>query len=137
MTWYKVDDKAWSHPKFIRLSSLSFGVWARIGSYCSDQLTDGFVETETVHTICPESRAVVERAIAELVRADLWEPCDRGHRYHDWADHQPTRAEVEAARAAARERQRRARERRMAERAEASSDTQSASRPVIDGVSNA
>jgi hypothetical protein len=120
MTWFRMDDHCWSHPKMIRLSSVAFGVWARIGSYCADQLTDGLVETETVHSICPESRTVINRAVAELVAAGLWEPQPHGHSYHDWADHQPTRAEVMAARAASRERQRKAREKWRAETQEGS-----------------
>lgn len=62
MTWFKVDDKMWSHPKVLHASSLALGVWVRVGSYCADQLTDGLVAVETVHAICPESKAVVDKA---------------------------------------------------------------------------
>lgn len=124
MTWFRIDDKFWSHPKVLHLSSLSVGVWARIGSYCSDQLTDGQVEDRTVHSICPESRAVIDRAIAELVAAGLWEVAGpETWTYHDWVDQQPTREEVKASRAASAERQRRHRERKAAERAQVATVT--------------
>lgn len=121
MTWFKLDDHCWSHPKFISLSSTAFGVWARVGDWCADQMTDGFVDMPTVLRICPEPPKIVAKAVAELVAANggrpggpgLWVPRGSGHIYHDWADHQPSRADIEANRAAGRERQRAARERRQ------------------------
>jgi transposase len=113
MTWFKMDDHAWSHPKFIGLSSTAFGVWARIGDWCADHATDGLMSRAVVHQIAPESTKVVDQAIRELIQAKLWIPRPDGMlEFHDWVDHQPTRADIEANRAAGRERQRVARERR-------------------------
>jgi hypothetical protein len=113
VTWFKVDDKMWSHPKALHTSSLALGVWVRVGSYCADQLTDGVVDDRTVHAICPEPRAVICRAIDELVRVGLWQPHDdQQWAYHDWADHQPTRSLIENRRAA--DREKKARQRRDA-----------------------
>ena len=112
MPWFKVDDKLWSHPKALHLTSTALGVWLRAGSYCADHLTDGHIEARTLHVICPEPRPTLMRAVWELIDAGLWEEAGEGWRFHDWCDHQPTRREVEADRAAGRERQRRSRERR-------------------------
>ena len=117
MTWFKVDDKAWSHPKLLRLSSAAFGVWARVGSYCSDHLTDGVVDLDTVYAICPDPKRTLDKAVDELVNARLWELIEDGWQYHDWHDHQPTREGVMAKRQAAAERVRRWREKRQAEMA--------------------
>ena len=101
MTWFKVDDHLWSHPKVLHTSSAAIGVWARVGSYCADQLTDGLIERRTIYSICPDSRRVVDRAIAELVSVGLWEVvAEDGWQYHDWHDHQPTREGVQARRKA-------------------------------------
>lgn len=124
MTWFKTDDKFWSHPKVMdtALSLAARGLWLTAGSYCADQLTDGLVRVATLHTIAPGNRVAVERAAAELVTAGLWEVVPGvGWQFHDWDDHQPTRSEVEAERAASKERQRRSRERRRAEAAAAAS----------------
>lgn len=112
MTWFKVDDKFWSHPKALHLSSTALGIWVRCGAYCADHLTDGTIEDRTVAAICPDPRPVVAKAIHELVQAGLWEPRDGAWQYHDWPDHQPSREQVEADRKAGAERQRKSRERR-------------------------
>lgn len=117
MTWFRVDDRFWSHPKVLHTSSLALGVWVRVGSYCADHLTDGVVPMTTVYSICPESKATVSRAVAELVTAGLWvetgDPASR--RYHDWHDQQPTRDSVKAKRDAGAERLRKWREKNRPE----------------------
>ena len=116
MTWFKVDDHFWSHPKVIRTSSLALGVWVRCGSYAAAHLLDGLIDTDTVYTICPESHRVLDKAMAELVAVGLWEVVGETERqYHDWCDQQPTRAGVEERRRAAAERVRRWREKRAAQ----------------------
>lgn len=113
MVWWRQDDKAWSHPKLIGLSSLAYGVWARVGCWCSDHTTDGIVTRAIVHSIAPEPVRVVNQAIAELVAARLLDVRSEDEfQFHDWSDHQPMRCEVEANRAAMKERQRLSRERR-------------------------
>lgn len=110
MTWFKVDDGFWSHPKALTASSTAVGVWVRVGAYCAQHLTDGLIDAQTVFAICPDRRRVVEQAIAELIGAGLWEEVEPGRwRYHDWADQQPSRQAVEARRAADRAKKRRQR----------------------------
>lgn len=112
ITWFKVDDHFWSHPKVLRTSSLALGVWVRVGSYCSSHLTDGLISDQTVYTICPESARVVDKAIVELEAVGLWEVADGphpAHRFHDWASSNPSRDQVEARREAEREKKRKQR----------------------------
>jgi len=104
MTWFKIDDSMWSHPKVMLCSDAAIALWARAGSFSCDKLTDGFIH----RAYLPSLRAT-EKAAAELVTAGLWDVVDDGWRFHDWADYNETGDEVEAKKAAARERMRRVR----------------------------
>lgn len=88
MTWFKVDDKLHSHPKWLGLSMAARGFWTTMGSWSSDQLTDGALPRHVVLLYGSEELA------AELVAAGLWEEAPDGWRFHDWRDHNPTAAEV-------------------------------------------
>lgn len=109
MAWFKVDDKLHDHPKIRKLRGHkleALGLWTACGSWSADTLSDGFVPREIVHRFDPEE-AVAKR----LVEVGLWIPCEHdgedGYLYHQWTDHQPSRAEVERRRSEARERMRR------------------------------
>lgn len=104
MPWFKVDDGFHGHPKVMDLSLAAVGLWTLAGSWCAKYLTDGFVPDKTVLRL----GGTVEAA-AELHSADLWEGCAGGWQFKDWADYQPTKEEVEAERAAARERMKKVR----------------------------
>ena len=100
MTWFKVDDGFHSHPKAFRAGTAALGLWVRAGSWAASQLTDGFVPAEVVRMYGTTTMAKA------LVAAGLWTKVDGGYCFHQWADdgRQPTRQQVEAERAAARER---------------------------------
>lgn len=109
MTWYKVDDKLHSHKKAIKAGE-AMALWVMAGSWAADQLSDGFVPDYVVLRMFPEhGEAWAER----LVSVGLWVPAqhdgDDGWEFHQWADHQPTRAEVESKRESERDRKRRQR----------------------------
>jgi hypothetical protein len=111
MTWFKVDDSFAQHPKVLAIPRkdrpAAVGLWTLAGTWCAAQLTDGHLAAYLV----AEFGSTVKLA-EQLVRVGLWEATDGGYRFHDWADWQPTRDQVEGERAAARERMQRARERR-------------------------
>lgn len=93
MAWFKVDDKLHSHPKRHRAGLRAMGLWVVAGSWCGDQLTDG--------TIPRDMLAVLGGRPADasaLVAAGMWEVCEEGWRFHDWAGQNPTRADVEGKR---------------------------------------
>ena len=104
MTWFKVDDGFWSHPKTLALPVGAVALWVRAGSYCGKHLTDGFVS----EGILPMLQGTVDDAF-ELVASGLWKPVDGGWAFHDWCAYQDTREAVERRRAAWKDRQRRAR----------------------------
>lgn len=102
MTWFKVDDGFWSHPKTLALSAEAVALWTRSGSYCGKHLTDGYVAA----SILPMLQGSHEAA-EELVSAGLWHPCEGGWEFHDWCAYQDTREAVEKRRQAWKDRQRR------------------------------
>jgi len=96
--WFKVDDNLAFHRKTLRAGNAAMGMWVRAGSECSSQLTDGFVADELV-------AALGGKKLAEkLVDAELWMRVEGGYQFHQWSDdgRQPTRAQVEEERKAAR-----------------------------------
>ena len=104
MPWFKVDDAFWSHEKVIELSPEAGWLWTRAGSYCAHHLTDGLVKRQVLALL-----GSTPEIAAELVSAGLWDRASDGFCFHDWAEYQPTRDEVQTKRDAWKERQRKAR----------------------------
>ncbi|WP_415678839.1 hypothetical protein [Tsukamurella hominis] len=125
MTWFKIDDGFWSHPKVAMLSDGAVALWARAGSYSCQHLTDGAVARTLLRML-----GTVEAA-DELVAAGLWDETSDGWVFHDWSEYQETSAVVKRRRDESRERQRRSRARREEKR----SDTQGSSRGESQSVS--
>jgi hypothetical protein len=111
MPWFKMDDRLHSHPKWLTCSMGARGLWATAGSWCAGNSHDGVVPRMALRLL-----GGTRRQVAELVDAGLWEPHPDGWAFHDWAHYQPTTEQVEADRAAARERQRRARDKAASRR---------------------
>lgn len=110
MTWFKVDDKLHSHKKAARAGVAAMGLWTVAGSWCADHLSNGFVPDYIAHRLAPgEADELAER----LVTAGLWTPAehdgDKGWRFNDWGDYQPTREDVESKREYERDKKRRQR----------------------------
>jgi hypothetical protein len=121
MPWFKGDDGWHKHRKRIRsgldMTGLAAqGLWFAAGTWCANELTDGWVPCDVVDYLAPglsprDRKKLVER----LVRAGLWVEEERdgetGWIFHDWTDRNPTRKQVEEEREAAAQRQRNARDR--------------------------
>ena len=101
MTWFKVDDGFWSHPKTLALSPHAIALWVRAGSYCGKHLTDGHVSTAILPMLQGNAAAA-----EELIDAGLWKAADNGYAFHDWEEYQDTREAVEKRRESWKERQR-------------------------------
>lgn len=128
MTWVKIDDAFSEHPKMAAVGPVGWGVWLAGLAYCNRNLTDGFIPRAIADGIGGswtieeqyDSEVVVwqlERGrmtsdvtgygrnldavwiVGILVQYGLWDEVDGGYRVHDFADYQPTKAEVLAARA--------------------------------------
>lgn len=102
MTWFKVDDGFWSHPKVLDLSPEAIALWVRSGSYSGKHLTDGYMSESAILLL----RGTSEQA-QELVDAGLWTRAVNGWHFHDWADYQDTRSMIEKRRESWRNRQNR------------------------------
>lgn len=104
MAWVRLSDNFYRHPKFLRAGPRG-GYLAICGiAYANEYLTDGFIPA-----IAPAALGATPRDIDAVVGSGLWTPADGGWSIHDFAEYQPTRAQVEAERSAARERMRRVR----------------------------
>lgn len=97
MPWFKVDDKLHDHRKARKARKAAMGVWVLAGSWCMDNLTDGFV---------PESvlpRWGNKHDARALVDAGLWSNATRsgekGWQFHDWTRFQPSALVTQATRA--------------------------------------
>lgn len=105
MAWFKVDDRLWSHPKWMMLPIEAKALWVSAGSYCAMHETDGEISCQTLAIVLPNSRQT--RAANALVEAGLWERTKDGYKFHNWNEYQPTRADIVAKREREKERKRR------------------------------
>lgn len=119
MSWGKVDDGLWGHPKWLATSKGGRALWVTALSWSMDQLTDGHVPRHVLPSLGASARDA-----ADLVRVGLWEVVDGGWIFHDWLERQPSRESVLGEREAARERMRKAREARRKRAADATDTDQ-------------
>jgi hypothetical protein len=91
MTWFKIDDSFYDHPKVFDAPDCAVALWTRAGTWSARNLTDGFVPAGMPARLCDDP----ETAVKELVRRGLWLRISGGFRFHDWADFQPSRDAVE------------------------------------------
>lgn len=97
MTWFKVDDDFYAHPKVIAAGDEAIGFWVRAGSYCARHLLDGFVSFAVGAQLAGNSRRARARS-RRLIQAELWIEVDGGWQFVGWSKYQPSRAEVLAER---------------------------------------
>lgn len=102
MSWFKVDDRLWSHPKWIHLPLEAKALWISAGSYCAQYESDGFISRQTLAIVLPNSRQT--RAATALCEARLWDEVEDGYQFRNWSKYQPTKAQKDAERADTRER---------------------------------
>jgi len=120
MAWWRIDDGAADHPKFLALEELgparyaaAVALWFRAGCYSAKQRLDGEVPSAFVgrSTSIPRRK----RAATDLVQVGLWLEAEDGWEFNDWSSFNPTSDERSAKRRAKTERQRRWREKKRAE----------------------
>lgn len=97
MAWGKVDDGFYDHDKVLEMPSAirneACGLYWRAISFCNAKLTDGVISESIVEHLNGR-----QEVVAELLRVRLWNrrTTGKGFLVHDFADHNRTRAEVEA-----------------------------------------
>jgi len=94
MTWFKVDDSFYDHPKVFDAPDCAVALWTRAGTWSARNLTDGFVPTGMPARFCND----VDQAVRELLNRGLWLRSKGGYQFHDWTQYQPTRDEAIAGR---------------------------------------
>lgn len=123
MPWFRIDDSFHCHPKVMEAGTAAAGLWVRCGCYSAQHLTDGFV---------PASIAAMygtPRMASRLVSAGLWSENVNGFTMKDFSDYNPSRADVEKERSAARERMRARRSGEVRANTDRSSDDVRGPRP--------
>jgi hypothetical protein len=100
MTWSKLPDDA--TETLWDLSAGAFRLHVSGLVYCNRHLTDGHVPASRLPALTPSYDVV---HLDELVAARLWETVDGGYSIAGFLEDQPSRAQVEARRAAWTERQ--------------------------------
>jgi len=66
MPWFKIDDKAHSHPKWLKAGNAALGLFVRAGSYSAQHLTEGIVPGVIAQLYGTAPQA------AKLVKVGLW-----------------------------------------------------------------
>jgi len=93
-----IDDCLTDHPKFLNLGpqvGQAGWLWLAGLLYARRTLTDGFIPRAKVATLVAGQRGPYALA-GELVRVGLWSVESEGFRIHDFLDHNPTKAQVQA-----------------------------------------
>jgi hypothetical protein len=103
MTWVKIDDTFPDHPRVVGLSDAAFRSHVAGLCYSARYLTDGSIPSSAMRSIGTRKSAT------ELEEAGLWVRSDHGWLIRDYLDYNPSRADVEGKREAARERMARVR----------------------------
>lgn len=92
MTWARVDDAWWCHPKVLTLDLDARGLWVSALSWSCQQSTDQI--PDAIVRMCGDDGTAAKK----LVVAGLWdESDDGGWVIHDWDDYQSERAKKAAA----------------------------------------
>jgi hypothetical protein len=90
MPWFNVDDGFAFHHKAVKAGNAAIGLWTRAGSWCAQQLTDGFVPDEMVLVLGSQVQA------DRLVAAGLWMTTEGGYQFHEFTENgrNPTKKDV-------------------------------------------
>src|SRR5665811_29396 len=109
MTWVKLDDEFYTHPKLAKLNAdvmlACVGLHTLALCWCNHKLTDGVVPVNQIFRLAGDLTLALPSGnphtlINELLRVDLWEVDEwdtRGNaaafRLHDYLDYQPSKVE--------------------------------------------
>lgn len=85
MSWLKIDDGLFLHPKWVQSPAGARALWITALSYCGKLNTDGCVPAPLLG-ILGGTAADAEA----LVEVGLWERTDDGYRFHDFAEYNRT-----------------------------------------------
>ena len=115
MPWFALDDGFDTHPKVRKAGNAAVGLFVRLGVHATKHLTEGHLDGAIVRDYGTD--ATVRKLITVgmlhafghgCLRCE--QPAEDGYVIHDYLDYNKSRAQIEAAREAARKRQNRGRE---------------------------
>lgn len=95
MAWFKVDDRLYSHPKWVSTPPRARALWVTAGSWCAANGTDGKVPRSALALLGGNAKDA-----AALVDAGLWRELKSGWIFHEWTIYQPDAASERAKRKA-------------------------------------
>lgn len=108
MTWGRIDDTFYDHPKVLAAGDAAVGLFVRMISYCNRHGTDGVVNRAAFMQLTSTNRARI-RQVNALESVGLLHPIEHGWRIHDFGDYNDTVAQVEERREKERQKKRRQR----------------------------
>lgn len=136
MTWVKLDDQFFAHPKIVNLDKDAKLLYLAGLTYCAQHLTDGLISAGGLRIVL----AMVEakrQAVTALVTAGLWDSApDGAYQVHDYLEYNPSAEQVKHDRHLAAQRQAEWRERKGAARVSVNGGGNAGSNGVTNGYTN-
>jgi hypothetical protein len=90
MTWAKLDDGFYRHPKSRAAGKDGRALFVASLCWAASHLTDGFIATHDLGLIAAEAEVKPRPTANRLVQVGMWEPVDGGWQIHDYLDFNPT-----------------------------------------------
>ncbi len=101
MTWFKVDDKITTHPKWLTLTLEAKSLWFHAAVWCAAHNNDGHVPDDAMPLIAFTASVpahTIDDSTTRLVKARMWSrrPKAKGGGFEiiNWMDYQPSRQQV-------------------------------------------
>lgn len=99
MSWAKLDDGFWMHPKIVRAGNEGAGIFCRCLSYCGAYLTDGLIPEPVAVSIAGSARS-----LEKVIEHGLLTRLETGSIYiPNYSQYNPLRDQVETQREQRRE----------------------------------
>lgn len=98
MSWVKLDDQFFRHPKAIEAGKDGRALYVAGLCFCASGLTDGWITTLALPHVLADA-GVKPSVVRVLERVGLWEESIGSWYVHDYHDFNPKAADVRAARA--------------------------------------
>jgi len=103
MTWFKLSDHFYDHPKVMKAGNAPVGLWVRCATYSANFELDGHVPMEIAH------QYGTRRDIDTLTSVGLWTPRDGDYYIPDFLEFNPSHEQIELNRKRETEKKRRQR----------------------------
>jgi len=143
MAWFALDDGFDTHPKVRKAGNAAIGLFVRLGVHATKHLTEGHLDGTIVRDY--GTAATIRKLLTVGMLHEPGHGCPRcpqpaadGFYIHDYLDYNKSRAQIEAAREAARKRQQRGRDtsRRMRNDSDSDANLRSNSRQNDDSFAS-